>query len=160
MTSFPYLDITAEHDGSPHVLGLQGELDICNKDCLRRAISSALEHHPPMLVLDLSALGFMDCSGLSVLVWAHKLLAGQQGQLLITGSQPIVQRLICLMGLDTYLHLSSPEAEPGTPDQSSVLALGNRWRQRTRPSLGRIVERHSVRDPGTEKVGGDAGTSG
>jgi anti-anti-sigma factor len=140
MTSFPYLDITAEHDGPRHVLRLQGELDICNKDCLRRAIGSALEHHPSTLVLDLSALGFMDCSGLSVLVWAHKLLAGQQRQLLITGSQPIVRRLICLMGLDTYLHLSAQEIEQATPDQSSMPTLGNRWLQRTRPLLGRNGE--------------------
>jgi anti-sigma B factor antagonist len=106
MTSVPYLAIITEHDGPRPVLRLQGELDICTKDCLRRAVSSALEHHPATLVLDLSALGFMDCSGLSVLVWAHELLAGQQRQLLITGSQPIVRRLICLMGLDTYLHLT------------------------------------------------------
>jgi anti-sigma B factor antagonist len=135
MTSFPYLTIITEHDGPRPVLRLQGELDICTKDCLRRAISSALEHHPPALVLDLSALGFMDCSGLSVLVWAHKLLAGQQRQLLITGSQPIVRRLICLMGLDTYLHLTAPEAEQDASDQSTMPALGNRWRQRTRRSL-------------------------
>jgi len=88
MTPFPYLEITAEHDGPRHVLRLRGELDICNEDHLRRAIASALEYHPLTLVLDLSALGFMDCSGLSVLVWAHKLLAGQQRQLLLTGSQP------------------------------------------------------------------------
>jgi anti-sigma B factor antagonist len=113
MTSFPYLAIITEHDGPRPVLRLQGELDICTKDCLRRAISSALEHHPATLVLDLSALGFMDCSGLSVLVWAHKLLAGQQRQLLITGSQPIVRRLICLMGLDTYLHLTLNGYSPG-----------------------------------------------
>jgi anti-sigma B factor antagonist len=88
MTPFPYLDITTEHDGPRLVLRLRGELDICDTDYLRRAISSAPQHRPPTLVLDLSALGFMDCSGLSVLVWAHKLLAGQQRQLLITGSQP------------------------------------------------------------------------
>jgi anti-anti-sigma factor len=135
MTSFPYLAIITEHDGPRSVLRLQGELDICSKDCLRRAISSALEHHPPTLVLDLSALGFMDCSGLSVLVWAHKLLAGQQRQLLITGSQPIVRRLVCLMGLDTYLHLTAPEAEQDASDQSGMPTLGNRWRPWTRRSL-------------------------
>ena len=135
MTSFPYLAVITEHDGPRPVLRLQGELDICTKDCLRRAISSALEHHPPTLVLDLSALGFMDCSGLSVLVWAHKLLAGQQRQLLITGSQPIVRRLICLMGLDTYLHLTAPGAEQDAADQSSLPPLGNRWGQRTRRPL-------------------------
>jgi anti-anti-sigma factor len=108
MTSSPCLAIITEHDGQRSVLRLQGELDVCTKDHLRRAISSALEHHPSMLVLDLSALGFMDCSGLSVLVWAHKRLAERQHELLIAGSQPIVRRLICLMGLNTYLHLSVP----------------------------------------------------
>jgi hypothetical protein len=43
---------------------------------------------------------------------------------------------MCLMGLDTYLHLSAPEGEQHTPDRSSMPTLGNRWRQRTRPPLG------------------------
>lgn len=144
MTSFSYLAIITEHDGPGPVLRLQGELDICNKDCLRRAITSAVQHHSPTLVLDLSALDFMDCSGLSVLIWAHKLLAGQQRQLLVTGSQPIVRRLICLMGLHTYLHLSPPEAERDASDQGSTTALGNRWRRPTHPSPRRNGEGHSM----------------
>jgi len=112
MTPYPHLAITTEHHGRRSVLLLQGELDLCSRDRLRRAISSALKHGPRILVLDLSGLDFIDCSGLSVLVWAHNRLAGQGRQLVITGSKPMVRRVICLAGADTYLHLSAPEALP------------------------------------------------
>ena len=107
MPASSYLAITAHHCGQRSVLRLQGELDASTEDRLRSAIGSALDHSPKLLVVDLAALGFMDCSGLSVLVWAHQRLAGQERQLLITGAQPIVQRLIRLTGLDTYLHFST-----------------------------------------------------
>jgi anti-anti-sigma factor len=120
MTSYPHLSITAEHHGRRAVLHLQGELDLSTRDRLRRAITSALTPQPRILVVDLSGLDFIDCSGLAVLVWAHKRLAGQDRQLLITGSKPIVRRVIGLAGVDTYLHLSTPEAlalgRAGQPD--------------------------------------------
>jgi len=110
ITISPYLAITTEHHGQRSVLRLQGELDACNQDHLRRAISSVLEGPPRTLVLDLSALRFTDCAGLSALVWAHKRLAEQGHELVITGAQPLIQRVLCLTGLDTYLHLSASDA--------------------------------------------------
>src|SRR6516225_7379323 len=112
MTFYPHLTITTQHHGRRSVLLLQGELDLCTRERLRRAISSALKRLPQVLVVDLSELDFIDCSGLSVLVWAHKRLAGQDRQLLITGSKPIVRRVIGLAGVETYLHLSAPDALP------------------------------------------------
>jgi anti-anti-sigma factor len=113
MASCPHLTITTQHHGRRSVLLLQGDLDLCARDRLRRAIGSALKQHPQILVLDLSGLDFIDCSGLSVLIWAHKRLAGQERQLLITGGQPIVRRLIHLAGADTYLHLGAPDCHAG-----------------------------------------------
>jgi anti-anti-sigma factor len=122
MTASSYLAITTHHSGQRSVLRLQGELDVCTKDRLRLAISSALNHSPRLLVVDLSALGFMDCGGLSVLVWAHQRLAEQECQLLITGAQPIVLRLMHLTGLDTHLRLST--AEPGGLGHPSAPHMG------------------------------------
>jgi anti-anti-sigma factor len=96
-----------EHHGQRSVLRLRGELDVSNTDHLRRAISSALERRPSILEVDLSELSFTDCAGLSVLVGAHKRLTGCGHQLVITGAQPIVRRLLHLTELDTYLHLST-----------------------------------------------------
>jgi anti-sigma B factor antagonist len=108
MPASPCLVITTHHCGRRSVLRLRGELDVSTEDQLRLAIGSVMDHSPELLVVELSALGFMDCSGLSVLVWAHQRLAEQERQLLLTGAQPVVQRLIRLTGLDTYLHFSVP----------------------------------------------------
>jgi anti-anti-sigma factor len=107
MPASPCLAITIHHCGLRSVVRLRGELDASTEDRLRCAIGSALNHSPELLVVDLSELSFMDCSGLSVLVWAHQRLAEQERQLLITGAQPVVQRLIRLTGFDTYLHFSA-----------------------------------------------------
>jgi anti-anti-sigma factor len=119
MTSSPHLSITTEHHGRRSMVLLRGELDFSTGDRLRRAISSVLMHRPRLLVVDLSGLDFLDCSGLSVLVWAHKRLAEQDRQLFVTGGKPIVRRVICLAGVDTYLHLSVeplPLGGAGQPD--------------------------------------------
>jgi STAS domain len=67
--------------------------------------------------MDLSALTFADCAGLSVMVWAHKRLAEQGRELVITGARPLIRRLLRLTGLDEYLHLCPSEPDGG-PDES------------------------------------------
>ena len=103
------LAITIHRCGRRSVLRLRGDLDASTEDRLRSAIGGVLNHSPEFLVVDLSALGFMDCSGLAVLVWSQQRLAEQERQLILTGAQPVVQRLIHLTGLDTYLHVDAPE---------------------------------------------------
>src|SRR5690242_4355186 len=110
------LAVITEHHCQRSVLRLRGELDASNRDRLYSAISNALEKHPPPLVVDLSGLDFADCACLSVLVWAHKRMAGCGHRLVFTGAKPAVARLLHLTGLGTYLHLSNPEAVGGNPD--------------------------------------------
>lgn len=118
MNPTTHLAVITEHHGQRSVLRLQGELDASNRDRLHGVISSALENHLSLLVVDLSGLDFTDCAGLSVLVWAHKRLAGCGHRLVITGAKPAVQRVLHLTGLDTYLHLSNPEATiSGNPEE-------------------------------------------
>lgn len=118
MNACPDLAVVTEHHSQRSVLRLHGELDASNTDHLGHAVSDALEHHLPIIVVDLSGLSFADCAGLSVLVWAHKLLATRGQELLITGAKPAVQRLLHLTDLDTYLHLSTPDAAMTTPRQA------------------------------------------
>jgi anti-anti-sigma factor len=99
------------------VLRLQGELDACGEARLRWAICAVVGDHPrPILEMDLSALTFADCAGLSVMVWAHKRLAEQGHELVITGARPLIRRLLRLTGLDEYLHLCPSEPD-GSPDE-------------------------------------------
>ena len=94
----PYLIVDTEHDGHRPILRLRGELDVTGKDLLEHALSAAVDSRPQTLVIDLSELAYMDCAGASVLGRAHDLLAARHAQLLVTGAQPIVQRLLDLLG--------------------------------------------------------------
>ena len=119
VVSSAYLIIITEHCDRRSVLSLLGELDVCNKDLLAGTIGSALERGARMLVVDLSALDFMDCSGLSVLVKTRQKLAEGQGELVITGCQPVVRRLFHLMDLDSYLDPAAPEGSAAPPREHS-----------------------------------------
>ena len=105
----PFSTVT-EHYGQRSVLRLEGELDVCGTDHLRQAMANAMNRAPKTLVADLSALRFTDCAGLAVLSWAHESLAGHGGELIITGCQPSVRRLLSLTGFDMYLHVSDEPA--------------------------------------------------
>jgi anti-anti-sigma factor len=124
----PGLAITVEHHDDRVVLHLHGELDVGSRESLCRAIRGLLGLHRQTLVLELSGLGFLDCSGLSVLVWAHRQLAGDGRQLIVTRGQPVVNRLLRLTGLDTYLHVSDPlpgHHELGLAGRPVVLQAGD-----------------------------------
>jgi anti-anti-sigma factor len=115
VTAMSPLLILTEHQGQRSLMRLEGELDVCSTDRLRQAISHALDPAPKTLVADLSALGFADCAGLSVLAWAHEIQAGQGRELIITGCQPMVRRLLRLTGFDMYLHVSDEPTAAGAP---------------------------------------------
>jgi len=122
VTSTRHLVIVTEHHGRQSVLRLLGEVDLSNKNFLRDAIDGALGHGPQVLVLDLSGLSFMDCSGLRVLIGTHKHLSEDQRQLFLAGSRPLIRRLIRLTGLDGYLRLGWPDAAPSASAESSTPA--------------------------------------
>ena len=106
MISWDYLAVSDRQDGGTLIMQLRGELDLCSRDVLRAAVSRASLARPRTLVLDLSALEFIDCSGLSVLIWARNLLATDGAQLVISDCSPAVRRLIALTGAGEYLNLS------------------------------------------------------
>ena len=112
------------------MLRLRGELDAANQDLLRCVVRSVLDHHSPrILVLDLSALRFADCAGLSAVLWAHKHLARQGHELVLAGIQPLVRRLLDVTGLDAYLHVSTGE----TPLVTQVEACPRRHARTEEP---------------------------
>lgn len=110
----PSVVIITRHDGPRVVLRLHGELDAANRDTLRRALDASVAQGPQTLEVDLSGLGFADCSTLSVLVSAQLRLAEHNHELIITGAQPIVRRLLAVSGLDTFFRLGEPV--PQEPD--------------------------------------------
>ena len=127
----PFSTVT-EHYSQRSLIRLDGELDVCGTDHLRQAMANAMNRAPKTLVADLSALRFTDCAGLAVLAWAHESLAGHGRELIITGCQPIVRRLLSITGFNMYLHVSDEPAD-------TLLIQGRATGTRTRGWPGQAV---------------------
>ncbi|MFC8201648.1 STAS domain-containing protein [Streptomyces sp. NPDC057298] len=89
------------------VVIVRGEIDHTVKDMLTEALlSSSLSPGgatPPRTVADLSGVTFMDSSGISVLILAHRAASSAQGWLHIADASHAVLRVLQIAGLDTVI---------------------------------------------------------
>ena len=80
---------------------LIGELDHHAAADLRQRIDTAvLSCRPRRLSIDLSRLSFMDSSGIGLIMGRYRLMTSLEGQLRLTGTNPRIERMIRLAGLD------------------------------------------------------------
>ena len=97
----PEFSFTARDLLDIHVVVLHGELDIVSADGLADAL---VEIAGSTLVVDLSGLTFMDCSGIDALVVARdRILADGLGQLVVTRPTAIVRKTLEIVGLGTWI---------------------------------------------------------
>lgn len=105
------------------VLRLEGEVDLAQRPSMRADIESRLPQYPQVIV-DLTAVTFIDCTGLGTLVWAWTRAREFGGDLALVGPCAALSRILELTSLDDVLPLypsvSTAEAALRTapPDQS------------------------------------------
>jgi anti-anti-sigma factor len=81
------------------VVRVRGELDLATTAVLHDAVLATLVAHPPRVVLDLSRVTFIDCSGLTELL-ALQRSCGTTGSALVLGTvSPTVRDLLVLCEL-------------------------------------------------------------
>jgi len=90
-----------------HAFELRGELDQASAPELREPLSDAIDSGARRVLIDLSDCGFIDSTGLSVLVRAQQQLAndGDGRQLAICCPDSDVRRLLEITGLDRAMGL-------------------------------------------------------
>jgi anti-sigma B factor antagonist len=101
------LRVGIDRDGDSLVVRAVGEIDFASVKMLRESLLDALESDASSMTLDLTEVGFIDSSGIQVLVWA----AGRSGEngdrlRIRCGSGP-VRRVIEVCGLESVLPLSA-----------------------------------------------------
>ena len=96
------LSIRIIEEDSVRTLALAGELDLANTGTLAAQLDQRTEGE---LVLDMSALEFIDSTGLALLVATHRRLNGNGavGFRLIGSESLAVQRVMALTGLESEL---------------------------------------------------------
>jgi anti-sigma B factor antagonist len=74
------------------VVAVRGEIDVATSPALRDELYEIIDGGARELVLDLTELGFIDSSGLGVLVAALKHMKEQDGELVLAGlAQPALR---------------------------------------------------------------------
>jgi anti-sigma B factor antagonist len=104
------IDVTEPRAGVA-VLTLDGRLNMVSAPQLKTAITDAVDGGRPRVVVDLAAVGFMDSSGLGVLIAGLKKARQEGGDLRITGVTQQVATVLQLTNLDRVLHAYSGTGE-------------------------------------------------
>lgn len=93
------LSIDVQRDGDDATVILAGELDLGTAPDLQDALAE-LTGEPRRVTVDLEKLEFIDSTGLSALLGAHKALSEVGGTLELKGPKPMVINLVKMTGLD------------------------------------------------------------
>jgi anti-sigma B factor antagonist len=89
--------IDGESGGEPYTLvELAGEADVTVSDMLRDLLEAQIARNPGLLVIDLTALRFMDSTALHVILTASRSLAGQGGILALASPTRVVAAVLRL----------------------------------------------------------------
>jgi len=89
---------------------LKGEIDHHTAREMRQAIDSAVElNMPSLLILDFSAVSFMDSSGIGLVMGRYRNLLKSGAELHITGTPPNIYKVMRLAGLEKLAKFDSPK---------------------------------------------------
>ena len=105
------LDLTVEERGDATVVALSGELDISSAERVEQELERAEARRPPVLVLDLSGLVFMDSTGLRIVVHADARARERGGRLTVVRGPDPVQRVFRITRLDERLTMADSAEE-------------------------------------------------
>jgi anti-anti-sigma factor len=82
------------------------EIDAASSAAFRAEVDDAVLHAPDAggeVVLDFSDVDFIDSTGLTVLIDAHRTLGDQDRTLTIVNAVPHIRRLFVVTGLEMFL---------------------------------------------------------
>lgn len=101
-----HLATTALPQGRGIVVAAHGELDIAAADLLTQEVDAALRDTcRPNLVLDLSALTFMDSMGLRSVLACRERACERGGELVLVNPSPQVARLLRITMVDQRIRM-------------------------------------------------------
>ncbi|WP_218082817.1 STAS domain-containing protein [Anthocerotibacter panamensis] len=92
------------------VFHLTGQLDAFSEPVFRKVIGKFVDEGPHHVILDLSAIDFLDSSGLGALVQLAKKCQGYSGTFQVISNARVTQT-VKLVRLESFLNLRSSLAE-------------------------------------------------
>lgn len=99
------LDVETRQLGEHAVVAVRGEVDLETASVLGDHALEALRSVSPHLVLDLAGVGFMDSTGLKVLLTIRRRAELSGGSFALAGASRSVRKILSLTGLDQAMTL-------------------------------------------------------
>ena len=85
---------------APNVLPLEGEIDLHVSPRISAALGAMIDQKPARLVVDLSAVSYIDSSGLAVLIEGMQNVEAYGGKFVLAGLQENVRPIFEIARLD------------------------------------------------------------
>jgi anti-sigma B factor antagonist len=101
------------------VVEVRGDVDLATCAQLQESLQRLVDAGDRHLVVDLTGVGFMDSSGLGVLVTIFKALREGDGRLGLAAAQPAVRRVLSITSVDRAIEVYD-SVEAATADVSSA----------------------------------------
>src|SRR5881397_1605540 len=102
---------------SPSVIRLCGDLDFRSAPEVKDRLVEAAASHGDELIVDMSAVGFVDSTGLSALFEAAKMARCRQSQIRLVGVHRNVRRLLSVCGFAQFFQVEpAVEADGAAPN--------------------------------------------
>lgn len=121
----PHFELREEDSPSgTHVINVSGEIHVQTAPRFATLLSEAIDNGNTAIVLDLSAVEFIDSTGLSVLLSGLRRVTQSQGRLALVCANPTVLRLFQITSLDdtfdifaerpaAFAHVQGAQAQAG-----------------------------------------------
>lgn len=95
------MELTFEKKKDTLVVRIKGELDMHTADDLRQGIEKYLQDFPSLknMILELKGVGFIDSSGVGVILGRYKTLRQRNGKVGAAALNPSIKRIFELSGL-------------------------------------------------------------
>ena len=145
--------ILCDTAGSILSVRVRGEIDHHTASEIRRGIDAILfEKRPKQLILDLSAVSFMDSSGLGLIMGRYSVMKELEGEMIVWNPSPETRSIMTLAGMERMVRIEYPTVEEvpaagGAAEESAVKTEAVRTASR-RPqaaSLSRTARTGSAR---------------
>ena len=113
-------DFVCDVAGETRMVRVRGEIDHHTAARVRNGIDSALfEKRPRRLVLDMSAVSFMDSSGLGLIMGRLSVVRELGGSLTVRNPSDAISRIIHLAGMDKILDIEQDGGQAITPPRAT-----------------------------------------
>ncbi|MFI7008627.1 anti-sigma factor antagonist [Streptomyces sp. NPDC050145] len=110
-TACPHAQVSRDVRDGLTVVRIRGEVDIATAPEIQARLDEATRATVPRVLIDLTDVEFMDCSGLRLLVRAERRVRERSGELRLLFHQPAIHKLLRAGGLAARFRTAAPPLE-------------------------------------------------